>query len=100
VGVWNESSLFPSSVQHAHLTDQSTVLSGFIFQFSLVYVSLLLYLYVVVPPSPFFQTLPPHTPSSPLPHSPFTLPPFFPRLSSLEIFPPSLNHIATASSSR
>ena len=89
MGVWDESSLFSVFVQHAHLTDQSTMLSGFVFPFSLVYVSLLLYLYVAILPSPFLQTLPPRT-FPPPPATPFPVYPSpFPRFSSLPIFPPS-----------
>jgi len=63
MGVWNEFSLFPSFVQLAHLTDQSTMLSGFLSHSpTLVYVSLLLYLYVAIPP---LSPDPYRTPSTP-----------------------------------
>ena len=47
-------SLFLFFVQHVHLTDQSKMLSGFLFSrsLSLALVSLLLYIYVAIPPFP------------------------------------------------
>ena len=93
MGMWNESSLFIFHVQHAQLTNQSTMLSGFIFSLSsLVYVSLLLYLYVAVSPSPVrHSTVISRYPTSRLP---------FPSASFHYSLPFShpLNHIATVSS--
>ena len=93
MGMWNESSLSIFSVQHAQLTNQSTMLSGFIFSLSsLVYVSLLLYLYVAVSPSPVrHSTVISRYPTSRLP---------FPSASFHYSLPFShpLNHIATVSS--
>ena len=79
----NSVSLFLFFVQHVHLTDQSKMLSGFLFSryLSLALVSLLLYLYAVIPPSPFLRSIRDlssiQTPSyGPLPVTPsaFTLP--------------------------
>ena len=76
---------------------------GFLFFFhspSLVLVSLLLYLYVAIPPSPFprfVQILPSNAFYNPLPITPFRVYPSLQLVSFTPNFPFFINHIATIS---
>ena len=94
MGMWNESSLFIFHVQHAQLTNQSTMLSGFIFSLS----SRLCIITLILICCRF------SLPRSVIPQSsPVTLPRvyLFPPLLSIILFLPfshPLNHIATVSS--
>ena len=94
MGMWSESSLFIFHVQHAQLTNQSTMLSGFIFSLS----SRLCIITLILICCRF------SLPRSVIPQSsPVTLPRvyLFPPLLSIILFLPfshPLNHIATVSS--